>query len=76
MSKGICSVDGCGINPDHLEPVTHHENMLRGTQSRKTHCPQGHPYNETNTVFRAGSRRCKKCHRDQERERRRAKRQG
>lgn len=29
------------VNPDHLEPVTHLENMRR---ARKEHCPKGHPY--------------------------------
>ena len=41
------------VNPDHLELVTHQVNLRRGeggqiaaaTQRKKTHCPQGHPYN-------------------------------
>lgn len=37
------------VNPDHLEPVTQRENLLRGTtlpgqNARKDRCPQGHPY--------------------------------
>lgn len=30
----------------------------------KTHCPQGHPYDEFNTRWYRGSRRCKACDRD------------
>src|SRR5699024_2940082 len=52
----LCMNPGC-INVAHLEPVTHQENMRRagaagllGTgHSRKTHCPQGHPYSPENT---------------------------
>ena len=42
--------------PGHLEPVTHKENVLRGTglaaiNAVKTHCPYGHEYTEENTFF-------------------------
>lgn len=42
-----------------------HLGPLRGNaQSRKTHCPQGHPYDEENTyVAPDGSRQCKTCRR-------------
>jgi hypothetical protein len=41
----------------HLEPVTYQENILRGdtiaaAHAAKTHCPQGHPYDEANTYMR------------------------
>lgn len=52
------------VNPHHLEPVTPAENnrRSRGSEARKTHCPQGHPYNETNTrIENDGSRRCRRC---------------
>ena len=43
------------INPKHLEPVTHHENVLRGNRVNRTNkCPKGHPYS-------AGVRYCKIC---------------
>ena len=56
------------VNPAHLEPVWHRENVLRGASfaaenARKTHCPRGHPYNVANTyIFNAkGHRRCRAC---------------
>ena len=67
----LCRVRLC-VNPDHLEPVTNRENILRGESmsaihARKTHCPRGHPYD---VVKKDGSRRCRKCHADRERQRR------
>lgn len=48
----LCRVRNC-VRPDHLEAVTHQENMRRGVfspwQKRKTHCKWGHPYDEVNT---------------------------
>ena len=57
------------VNPDHLEPVTHAENMRRSpivgkNQSVKTHCPHGHEYTSRNTYRRKGTRFCRSC-RDQ-----------
>jgi hypothetical protein len=42
----ICRNHGC-VNPDHLEPVTLRENVLRGVgitaiEARQTHCKYGH----------------------------------
>lgn len=56
-------------NLDHLEPVTHLENVRRGRagleQSLRTHCPQGHAYDEANTCIKAnGKRRCRTCQRE------------
>lgn len=53
-------------NPDHLEAVTHKVNTLRGgsfaaVNARKTHCPRGHPYDETNTRWYDGRRYCRAC---------------
>jgi hypothetical protein len=62
----LCRVRGC-VNPKHLEPVTHRENLMRGeswsaVNARKTHCPEGHPYDETNTYIDGkGRRRCREC---------------
>lgn len=65
----LCRVRLCA-NPDHLEPVTFVENVKRGEagrhgfNSRKTHCPAGHPYDEANThISRAGKRQCRACSR-------------
>lgn len=68
----LCRNPRC-INPNHLEPVTHQENNLRGnTQSaihaKKTHCPQGHPYDEENThIDKRGRRECRVCKREKAR---------
>lgn len=62
----LCRIRAC-CNPDHLEPVTQQENILRGNgasarNARKTHCPEGHPYSPENTLRRAnGDRRCRTC---------------
>jgi HNH endonuclease len=57
-------------NPDHLEAVTHRENMDRSpnhpvVKNRlKTHCPHGHPYDQANTrVTPNGGRACRACNR-------------
>ncbi len=64
----LCRVPEC-INPEHLEPVTMRENILRGTSPSATAafrstCLHGHPWTEANT-YRAkdGSRSCRTCHR-------------
>ena len=51
------------VNPDHLEAVTHAENIRRGINhsSTKTHCPYGHPYDEQNTYRYRNRRYCKTC---------------
>lgn len=61
----LCRVRHC-VNPDHLEPVTHRENSRRGVvgwnNASKTHCPQGHPYDERNTRYRGpDGRSCRIC---------------
>ena len=59
------------VRPDHLEAVTLRENMLRSPHTlnsisaAKTHCPQGHPYDEANTyVCPDGRRDCRTCRRE------------
>jgi hypothetical protein len=62
----LCRVRHC-VNPDHLEAVTKHENMLRGQSLpaqnvRKTHCLRGHPFDEKNTRIESdGARVCRRC---------------
>lgn len=64
------------VNPAHVTPATRRANTLRGggpsaMNARKTHCPQGHPYDEVNTsVRKRGSRDCRQCHRDEMQRRR------
>lgn len=73
----LCRVRAC-VNPDHLEPVTHRENDLRGVGVSavnivKTHCDQGHPFNERNTYHRPdkpSTRDCRRCRADAEARRR------
>lgn len=65
------------MNPNHLRVLTNEENRRLGhtkrpqngeNQRAKTHCPQGHPYDESNTKWKAGkygwSRSCRACARD------------
>jgi len=60
------------VNPEHLEPVTCQENVLRGNGTaarlaRVTHCPKGHEYTDENTYLyqrgRLGQyhRACRTC---------------
>lgn len=67
----LCRVRRCG-NPEHLEEVTKAVNLERGEQQQRTHCPQGHPYDEKNTAYvgRYRSRRCRACAAARERYRR------
>lgn len=75
----LCRNRTC-VNPAHLEPVTHQENLRRGIRANqntgKTHCPQGHPYDDENTYhLRGGGRMCKECSRIRLRARREKERQ-
>lgn len=73
----LCRVRHC-VNPAHLEVVTSRENTRRGDAGMvvaemmrsKTHCPQGHPYDEANTHHYRGKRVCRTCKREKMRARR------
>lgn len=64
----LCRVRLC-VRPDHLEPVTRRENLLRSNHtvtyqnSVKTHCDNGHELTESNTYRRPDrpSRECRTC---------------
>ena len=62
----LCRVRNC-VRPDHLEPVTRGENVLRGetipaANRAKTACKDGHDFDEENTYIAPnGHRGCRKC---------------
>ncbi|MHB8311836.1 MAG: HNH endonuclease signature motif containing protein [Candidatus Dormibacteria bacterium] len=62
----LCRRPAC-VNPSHLEPVTHVENMRRGLgHGHESHCPWGHPYDDMNTRRRRRpdgtiQRECREC---------------
>lgn len=73
----VCRNCAC-CNPAHLEPVTHRENLLRGNSpsaqaARKTHCSNGHEFDDANTrIGRSGRRECRACERERSRRKRAA----
>ena len=65
----LCRNRAC-VNPDHMEPVTQSENLLRAVgmgraNARKTHCPAGHPYSGDNLYLAPSrpNRMCRTCRR-------------
>lgn len=58
------------VNPAHLEPVTHAENVRRAAdQDRSPVCPRGHAFDDENTYVRTdGYRKCRACAREKARE--------
>ena len=69
----LCRNPRC-VNPAHMELVTHEENVRRGisptaVNSRKTHCPKGHPLSGDNLLMYKTRRRCAECCRARDRAR-------
>lgn len=64
----ICRNRAC-VNPDHLQEVSHTENMRRGAvgnvNRNKTHCPNGHPLSGKNLRIAISGgyarRKCRTC---------------
>lgn len=65
----------CCVNPDHLEPVTRRENVMRGQSptrfnAEKTHCKRGHEFTIENTKIEPPNHRsCRTCIRERRRRR-------
>lgn len=64
----LCRVPAC-VNPDHLEPVTHRENVRRGSApsavaARTNRCIRGHEFTAENEYRNPnGKRSCRTCRR-------------
>ncbi len=60
----LCRVKKC-CNPEHLEAVTHLENVRRGIagarKKAQTHCLRGHEFSDSNTRRYRGKRICREC---------------
>ncbi len=63
----LCRTRRC-VRPNHLQPVTNRQNILRGSSppaqnARKTHCPLGHVLADPNlyTNPKTGKRQCREC---------------
>ena len=70
----LCKNKLC-INPDHLEAVTHAENMRRRFGNKPNHCTKGHEYTPENTYYEIGNvksrymkRTCRTCKKRRNRE--------
>jgi hypothetical protein len=66
MIDHTCRNRAC-CNPGHLRAVTAKINSIENSEgiaarnSKKTHCPKGHPYSGDNVYVELGHRRCRAC---------------
>jgi hypothetical protein len=73
----LCEVKSC-LNPDHLEVVSHTENVRYSYEpwwnnnTTKTHCKRGHELAGDNLYVHRGRRNCKTCKNASKRQRRAA----
>lgn len=56
----LCRVRSC-VRPEHLEAVTHQENMRRAVLPVKAHCDNGHEMAGDNVYVTRRGRRCRTC---------------
>lgn len=70
----LCRMTRC-VNYEHLEPVTHKENMHRGVKASRAHCAEGHPFSGDNLIIDNGTRRCRICRNRRKSDREKRKRQ-
>lgn len=74
-----CDTPSC-VNPAHLFAATQQQNLMdmaakgRHRESKKTHCPKGHPLSDGNLTGAKGIRECLTCKRNRNREGMRARR--
>lgn len=66
----LCRNRAC-VNPWHLEPVFHQQNVLRGVNpmaqyARRKECVRGHEYDSANTYWRGRERVCRACCREKQ----------
>lgn len=61
----LCYQPAC-VNPEHLRLLTREDNARLQRSASKTHCVNGHPYDDANTYRRSNGRQrdCRACGRD------------